>query len=128
MRASFSPASQTAFLAAPTANLGAGTVTVTYNNQTSAPFNIQVVASAFGFAASDGSGSGQGHAQDLSYGYYSYGRAIPPGATIRMIGSGLGADPTRDTQYVQPTAASAINALARLAGQKRQRGYQDRVP
>jgi uncharacterized protein (TIGR03437 family) len=94
--------------------LGAGTVTVTYNNQTSAPLNVQVVASAFGFAASDGTGSGQGHAQDLSYGYYSYSRSIPPGATIRMIGSGLGADPTRDIQYVQPTAASAINALAHV--------------
>jgi uncharacterized protein (TIGR03437 family) len=94
--------------------VGAGTVTVTYNNQTSLPFNVQVVASAFGFAASDGTGSGQGHAQDLSYGYYSYNTSIPPGATIRMIGSGLGADPTRDTQYVQPTAASAINALAHV--------------
>jgi uncharacterized protein (TIGR03437 family) len=94
--------------------LGAGTVTVTYNNQTSPPFNVQVVASAFGFAASDGTGSGQGHAQDLSYGYYTYSRSIPPGTTIRMIGSGLGADPTRDNQYVQPTAASAINALAHI--------------
>ena len=94
--------------------LGAGTVTVTYNGQTSASFNIQVVANAFGFAAAYGAGSGTAHAQDLSYVSYGYGNSIPPGATVRLIGSGLGADPTRDIQYVQPTAASAINALAHV--------------
>jgi uncharacterized protein (TIGR03437 family) len=94
--------------------IGAGTVTVTYNNQTSAPFSIQVVKSAFGFAAYYGAGSGVAHAQDLNYGYYTYINSIPQGSTIRLIGSGLGADPTRDTQYVQPTAASAINALAHI--------------
>ena len=94
--------------------LGAGTVTVTYNGQPSNAFPVQVTASAFGFAASSGTGSGQAHAQDLSYGYYSYNRSIPPGSTIRLIGSGLGGDPTRDLQYVQPSAASAINALAHV--------------
>ena len=94
--------------------VGAGTVTVTYNGQTSAPFNIQVVTSAFGFAAYYGAGTGLAHVQDLNYGYYSYTNSIPPGATVRLIGSGLGADPTRDTQYVQPTAASAISALAHV--------------
>jgi len=94
--------------------VGAGTVTVTYNGQTSAPFNIQIVANAFGFAAYYGAGSGLAHAQNLNYGYYSYGSSITPGSTVRLIGSGLGADPTRDIQYVQPTAASAINALAHV--------------
>lgn len=94
--------------------IGAGTVTVTYNGQTSAPFNIQVVTNAFGFAAYYGAGSGLAHVQNLNYGYYSYGSSISPGSTIRLIGSGLGADPTRDIQYVQPTAASAINALAHV--------------
>jgi uncharacterized protein (TIGR03437 family) len=94
--------------------LGAGTVTVTYNGQTSQPFNVQVVANAFGFAASDQTGTGQAHAQDLDYEYYGYTNSILPGATIRLIGSGLGADPTRDSQYVLPTAASAINALAHV--------------
>ncbi len=94
--------------------IGAGTVTVTYNGQTSAPFNIQVVTNAFGFAAAYGAGSGTAHAQDLNYASYGYTNSVPPGATVRLIGSGLGADPTRDTQYVQPTAASAINALAHV--------------
>jgi uncharacterized protein (TIGR03437 family) len=94
--------------------LGASSVTVTYNGQTSAPASIQVVASAFGFAASSGAGSGAAHVQDLNYEYYSYANSIPPGATVRLIGSGLGADPTRDGQYVQPTASSAINSLAHI--------------
>jgi uncharacterized protein (TIGR03437 family) len=95
--------------------VGAGTVTVTYNGQTSAPFNIQVLTSAFGFATYYGtSGNGLAHVQDLNYGYYSYANSIPPGATVRLIGSGLGADPTRDVQYVQPTPSSAINALAHV--------------
>jgi uncharacterized protein (TIGR03437 family) len=91
-------------------------LTVTYNSQTSAPFYFNVVTSALGFAAYYGTGSGLAHAQDLNYGYYNYGNSIPPNTTIRLIGSGLGADPdpARDTQYVTPSAADAINALAHV--------------
>jgi len=96
--------------------IGQGTVTVTYNGQTSAPFYFNVVASALGFAAYYGTGSGLAHAQDLNYGYFNYGSSIPPNTTIRLIGSGLGADPdpARDTQYVTPSAADAIDALAHV--------------
>jgi uncharacterized protein (TIGR03437 family) len=96
--------------------IGQGTVTVTYNGQTSAPFSFNVVASAPGFAAYYGTGSGLAHAQDLNYGYFNYGNSIPPNTTIRLIGSGLGADPnpTRDTQYVTPSAVDAIDALAHV--------------
>jgi uncharacterized protein (TIGR03437 family) len=96
--------------------IGQGTVTVKNNGQISTPFYFSVVTSAPGLAAYYGTGSGLAHAQDLNYGYYDYGNSIPPNTTIRLIGSGLGADPdpTRDTQYVLPTAASAINALAHV--------------
>jgi uncharacterized protein (TIGR03437 family) len=95
---------------------GQATVTVTYNGQTSAPFYFNVVTSAPGLAAYYGAGSGLAHAQGLDYGYYNYGNSIPPGSTIRLIGSGLGADPdpTRDTQYVTPSTADAIDALAHV--------------
>ncbi len=91
-------------------------LTVIYNGQTSAPFYFNVVPSALGFAAYSGTGSGLAHAQDLNYDYYNYGNSIPPNTTIRLIGSGLGADPdpSRDTQYVTPSAADAINALAHV--------------
>jgi uncharacterized protein (TIGR03437 family) len=96
--------------------VGEGTVTVTYNGQTSAPFYFNIVTSAPGFAAYYGTGSGLAHAQDLNYGYYNYGNSIPPNTTIRLIGSGLGADPdpTRDTQYVTPSTADAIHALTHV--------------
>jgi uncharacterized protein (TIGR03437 family) len=96
--------------------IGQGTVTVTYNGQTSAPFYFNVVTSAPGLAAAYGTGSGLAHAQDLDYNSYSYANSVPAGSTIRLIGSGLGADPNsaRDTQYVTPSAADAINALAHV--------------
>lgn len=95
---------------------GAAVITVKYNGQTSAQFNVNIVPSAPAFAAYYGTGSGLAHAQDLNYGYYNYANSIPPNSTIRLIGSGLGADPnpTRDTQYVTPSAADAINALAHV--------------
>ena len=91
-------------------------LTVTYNGLTSAQFNFSIVSSSLGLAAYYGTGSGLAHAQDLNYGYYNYGNSIPPNTTIRLIGSGLGADPdpARDTQYVTPSAADAINALAHV--------------
>jgi uncharacterized protein (TIGR03437 family) len=96
--------------------VGQAMVTVTFNGQTSAPFYCNVVTSAPGLAAYYGTGSGLAHAQDLNYGYYNYGNSIPPNSTIRLIGSGLGADPDppRDTQYVTPSAADAIDALAHV--------------
>lgn len=95
---------------------GAATVTVTFNGQTSAPFSFQVVKSAPGIAAAGGTGSGTAHAQAIDYSYYGYNTSIPPGATIRLIGSGFGADDNsaRDTMYVQPTASESVNALAHV--------------
>jgi uncharacterized protein (TIGR03437 family) len=93
--------------------VGAGTVTVTYNGQTSAPFNINVVASAFGFGAYYGTGSGLGLATNASnYALYSYTNSIVPGTTIVLYGSGLGADAARDTVYT-PVAFS-IPGLAHI--------------
>jgi uncharacterized protein (TIGR03437 family) len=93
--------------------VGAGTVTVTYNGQTSLPYNIQVVANAFGFAAYYGNGSGLGLSTNASnYALYNYTNSIPPGTTVVLYGSGLGADPARDTVYT-PVAFS-INSLAHI--------------
>jgi uncharacterized protein (TIGR03437 family) len=99
--------------------LGAGTVTVTYNNQTSNSYSIQVVASAMGFDAYNQGGTGLGVATNPSNGLlYNYGNSIPPGTTVVLWGSGLGADPkpTRDTTYVAVTsvAADSINGLTHI--------------
>ena len=99
--------------------LGAGTVTVTYNNQTSNSFNITVVASAMGFDAWNLGGTGLGVATNPFTGaLYTYANSIPPGSIIVLWGSGLGADPkpTRDTTYVPVTsvAADSINGLTHI--------------
>ena len=99
--------------------LGAGTVTVTYNNQTSNSYNITVVANAMGFLAYDEGGTGLGVAVSASNAsLYNYANSIPPGITVILYGSGLGADPkpTRDTTYVGVTSAAAdsINSLTHI--------------
>ena len=91
---------------------GPGQITVTYNNQ-SASFPIQVVASAMGFDTYYGVGTGLGVATDNASGaLYSYTNSVPPGTTVTLWGSGLGADPARDTTFAQ--AAFSINNLAHV--------------
>ncbi len=92
---------------------GTGQITVTYNGQTSAPYSIQVVQSAMGFDAYYGTGSGLGVATNSATGVlYNYNNSIPPGTTVTLWGSGLGADPARDSTYL--AAAFAINSLAHV--------------
>ncbi len=92
---------------------GTGQVTVTYNNQTSSPYTIQVTPSAMGFDTYYGSGSGLGVATNPATGaLYNYSNSIPPGTTVTLWGSGLGADPARDTKYVP--AAFPINNLSHV--------------
>jgi uncharacterized protein (TIGR03437 family) len=88
-------------------------VTVTYNNQATGVFHIQVIPSAMGFDAYYGTGSGLGVATNNATGaLYNYSNAIPPGTTVVLWGSGLGAGPQRDANYVP--AAFPINALAHV--------------
>jgi len=93
--------------------VGAGTVTVTNNAQNSLAFPVSIVSSAMGFDAYYGTGSGLGVATDAVTGaLYDYGNSIPPGTTVTMWGSGLGADAARDRQYAP--AIFAINGLAHV--------------
>ena len=108
----YSMASQLALVMPSNTPLGTAQVTVTYNNQTTAPFSIQVVQNAMGFDAYYGAGSGLGVATNNATGaLYNYTNSIPPGTTVVLWGSGLGADPTRDTNY----NTSNINQIAGLS-------------
>ncbi len=92
---------------------GLATVTVTYNGQTSPPYAIQIAASSPGFASYYGTGQGLGIATDPVTGaFFGYGNPIPPGSSVVLWGSGLGADPARDTIYTP--GAFAINNLAQI--------------
>jgi uncharacterized protein (TIGR03437 family) len=93
--------------------VGPAVLTVTFNGQTSPPFTIQVARTSMGFATYYGTGVGLGIATDPNTGaFFSYSNPIPPGATVTLWGSGLGADPARDTTFTP--GAFNINNLAQI--------------
>ncbi len=104
---------------------GAGTVTVTYNNQTSNSYSINVVQSAFGFDAYFGAGTGMAVAV-FTFGTPAgggcaqpsiacYTLSIPPGTQIELYGAGLGADlAIRDTTTSYNNLTPGINGLAHI--------------
>ncbi|MGD0670037.1 MAG: hypothetical protein ABSB23_21060 [Bryobacteraceae bacterium] len=80
--------------------LGTGTITVTYNETTSAPATIQVVQSALGIATMPGDGTGQAMATDANYNFISPTNSAASGQIITLWGTGLGASPAdSDTTY-----------------------------
>jgi uncharacterized protein (TIGR03437 family) len=77
---------------------GTGTVTVTYNDQTSAPAPIQVVDSAFGIFAYNSAGSGQAVATDTNYQLNTIIHTFHPGDPLILWGTGLGAIAASDAE------------------------------
>ena len=69
---------------------GSGTVTVTYNNQTSAPEPVQIVSATFATYTFNSSGLGQAIATDLKYQSNSIIRTFHPGDWGILWGTGLG--------------------------------------
>ena len=84
-----------------TTPVGTGTITVTYNGQSSqAP--IQVVPSAVGLDTLYGSGAGAGVVTDASFNVLGFTNSATPGQVVILWGSGIGADTTNnDTTYPQ---------------------------
>jgi uncharacterized protein (TIGR03437 family) len=69
--------------------IGKGTVTVTYNNQISAPAPIQVGASAFGIFAYNSAGSGQAIATYTNYQLNTIIHTFHLGDYVFLWGTGL---------------------------------------
>ncbi len=77
--------------------VGNGTISVTYNGQTSQTASIAVVTSAMGFDTLYGIGSGQAVATDNATGaLISYAASAKPQQVVVLWGSGDGADTTND--------------------------------
>jgi len=102
---------QIAGLLPSTAAPGEYNVTVTYNNQTSAPGLARVIARSVGIVSADASGGGQAQAQiyytatQWALNRFSLGRLGPydtavarPGETLVLWGTGLGADAASDRE------------------------------
>ena len=80
--------------------VGAGTMTVTYNGQTSAAFPLTVVQSAFGILTLGGNGLGNAAVYDLDYKYITPTNAANPGQIVYFWGTGQGPDPNDETRPI----------------------------
>lgn len=76
---------------ASTTPTGTGTITATYNDQTSATFPIQVVDAAFGEFSTNGEGFGQASVTDRYYQLNTIIHPLHPGDIGILWGTGLGA-------------------------------------
>ncbi len=104
-----------------TTPVGDGTITVTNNGQTSAPFPIKVLASAFGTLTLDGSGSGLAAVFDPANDFLGNSNPTQIGETIYFYGSGLGATPSLDeTNQLTPTDLSgSLDISVKIGGNAR---------
>ena len=101
--------------------VGTGTITVSFNGQTSATSPITVVASAFGLSAGVLNAS-------KSYGYVTAATAGNPGDTIILWGTGLGASAGDETKFPFPQVdlASKSNVKVYVGGQPATVAYAGR--
>jgi uncharacterized protein (TIGR03437 family) len=78
--------------------MGSGTLTVTYNNQTSTPVPINVVPSSFGTFTFNQAGSGPGIITDVNYNPLTPFHTAKPGDYVLLWGTGLGPAPNASTE------------------------------
>ncbi len=83
-------ASQVAAVLPSNTPVGSGTLTVSYNGQTSATSPIQVVASSFGIFSVNQAGSGPGIITNAGYAVAGLTAAANPGQVYIIWGTGLG--------------------------------------
>jgi uncharacterized protein (TIGR03437 family) len=92
----YTSATQVAAVLPSTTPVGDGTITVTYNQQTSAPAPIHVVASAVGLDTLYGTGKGLAVSTDADGNTLGVTNSAMPGQTLTLWGSGIGADLSND--------------------------------
>ena len=80
--------------------VGTGSMTVTYNGQTSATFPLTVVQSALGLLTLGGNGLGNAAVYDLNYNYITPTNAANPGQVVYFWGTGQGPDPNDETRPI----------------------------
>jgi uncharacterized protein (TIGR03437 family) len=77
-------------------SIGAATLTVTYNGQTSNAVSFQVIAHSFGIFTVRGDGSGAGVITGPNYQLYPVSSPARPGDAATIWGTGIGASPSDD--------------------------------
>ena len=110
--------------------VGTGTVTVSYNGQTSSTSPITVVSAAFGLLTLTGNGSGAAAVFDANKdnAYVTPTASANPGDTIILWGSGLGASTGDETKYpfTQTDLKGSGNIKVYIGGQPAQIAYAGR--
>ena len=108
----YTSATQLAAVLPSTTPPGNGTLTVTYNGQTSAAAPIKVVKNAPGLDTLYGTGNGLAIATDNNTGaVFSLTNAAMPQQLIVLWGSGLGADPANDDRLFPQTQNNLVNNI-----------------
>lgn len=103
---------------------GDGTITVTYNNQTSPPVPVTIRANAFGIFTINQAGSGPGVFTDTSFAVYTFVHASHPGDLVFIWGTGLGpitgndanAPPVGDLNIPVEVYVGGVRAAIRYQG------------
>ncbi|HUS05154.1 MAG TPA: hypothetical protein VMZ52_02580 [Bryobacteraceae bacterium] len=108
--------------------VGTGTITVSYNGQTSSTAPITVVPAAFGLLTLSGNGTGPAAVFNASNrnGYVTPGTAANPGDTLVLWGSGLGASPGDETKYPFLQTDLKANVRVYIGGVQAQIAYAGR--
>jgi uncharacterized protein (TIGR03437 family) len=124
---------QAAFILDSDTPAGNGTVTLTYNAQTSAPSPIEVVDSHLGFYTLDSSGSGPGvvtfhESVDVSNLFASSDNAVNPGDLVILWGNGLGPVPFDETIGAEFLDMTDVPLRLLVNGQEVENIYQGRSP
>jgi uncharacterized protein (TIGR03437 family) len=111
---------------------GTGTLTVTYNGQTSAPAPITVAATAFGIFAINQKGSGPAVVQNFvsptKLPVNSLTTPANPGQTLQLYGTGLGAVTFNETEPAQAGNVGAADFEVTVGGQAAHVTYHGRSP
>ncbi len=110
-------AGQVGAIVPSTTPLGAGQLRLSFGGQTSAPFNVTVVARAFGLFTINQAGSGPvvglRFLSQSNQPVSTLTEALNPGQTVTLFGTGLGAVPYPDNQLAQvgPIAGANVEVL-----------------
>ena len=120
--------SQVSAILPSSAALGAATVTLSYNGQTSTAAKITVVKASPGIYTLNSQGNGPGIAQvaDTGSRLNLLTNSVQPGQTLVLYGTGLG--PISGADNVRPGASPISNVTVNLAGATIQPAYAGRVP
>jgi uncharacterized protein (TIGR03437 family) len=106
--------------------VGTGTMTVTYNGQPSAAFQIQVVQSAFGMLSLNQTGTGPSAVLDVNYHLLSFTNAANPNDYLNFWGTGLGPVSGDETTYQTQTNLANIPIEVDIGGVKANVTYHGR--